>query len=113
MTWIFYVCRHPNIFITSDNPVFIHREIGIGKPRSDLSFPISKEVSLIATWRKGSDLRYQAAAPQQIRELNTRTSFNASRFAYGSANKVWIADLLNKPTHQIHLWVQQFPNKMR
>ncbi|MEN6560958.1 MAG: DUF4238 domain-containing protein [Acidobacteriota bacterium] len=112
MTWVFYTCTYPDIFITSDNPVFIHA-IGIGKPHSDMSFPVTKEVALLATWRKGSNLRYREACPQQIRELNRRTAFNALRFAFASGNKAWITDLLNKPEHQVHLWVQQFPDKAR
>jgi hypothetical protein len=113
MTWTFYYCTYPDIYITCDNPVFIHHAIGIGKPHSDLSFPLAKEISLLATWRKGNDLRYRAATPQQIKELNRRTAFNMTRFAYGPVNRTWIADLLNKPEHEVHLWVQQFPGGQR
>jgi hypothetical protein len=109
MTWVFYIFKHPDIYITSDNPVFIHRAIGIGKPYSDLSFPVSKDVSLLASWQKRSDLQYQEATPPQIEELNRRMAFNSMRFAYGPLNKECIAYLLNKPKHEVHLWVQQFP----
>lgn len=111
MMWTFYVCAPPDIFITSDNPVFIHRAIGIGKQHSDLSFPVSKSVSLLASRQNRRDLQFQEATPQQIKELNRRTAFNAMRFAYGPVDRGWIADLLNKPKHEIHLWVQQFPDK--
>ena len=111
MTWTFYVCTRPDLFITNDNPVFIHRSLGIGKWYSDLSFPVSGDVSVLASWLRRRDLEYRQATPQQIRELNRRMAVNTTRFAFGPSNKSWITDLLNKPKHEVHLWIAQFPYK--
>jgi hypothetical protein len=104
MTWTFYVCKDPDIFITSDNPVFIHRSIGVRPKHSDMSFPILKNISLLASWQNLRDQQYLEATSQQIKELNRRTAYNATRFVYSPVEKDWITDLLNKKEHQIHLW---------
>ena len=82
MTWTFYVCTRPDLFITNDNPVFIHRSSGIGKWYSDLSFPVSGDVSVFASWLRRQDLEYRQATPQGFRELNRRMAVNTTRFAF-------------------------------
>lgn len=104
MTWTFYCCNEPDIFITSDNPVFIHRSIGVRPRHADMSFPISKNISLLASWQSFRDQQYLDATSQQIKELNRRTIHNATRFVYSSEKKDWLTDSLNKKEHQIHLW---------
>ena len=104
MTWTFYCCKEPDIFITSDNPVFIHRSIGVRPRHADMSFSISKNISLLASWQNLRDQKYLEATSQQIKELNRRTAYNATRFVYSPVEKVWITDLLNKKEHRIHLW---------
>lgn len=54
MTWLFLIARTPqNYYITSDNPVFYFPSFGIGKEYSEVSFPVSKDISLLATGRSG------------------------------------------------------------
>ncbi|MCX5919600.1 MAG: DUF4238 domain-containing protein [Deltaproteobacteria bacterium] len=104
MTWTFYVCKDLDIFITSDNPVFIHRRIGVRPKNADMSFPISKNISLLASWQGLRDQQHSEATSQEIKELNRRTVHNATRFVYSPEEKDWIMALLNKKAHQIHLW---------
>ena len=52
MTWQFFGTRDC-VFITSDNPVFFFREIGVGNDSSELVFPVSTKVVLLGSWTPG------------------------------------------------------------
>ena len=45
-TWTFLTHDDKPVFLTGDNPVFQFPHIGIGKPQSEVSFPISSRVLL-------------------------------------------------------------------
>lgn len=48
MSWKFVVSERDQ-FLTSDNPLFFFEHEGIGRPQSELSFPISAAVCLVAS----------------------------------------------------------------
>ncbi len=110
MTWTFYLCQDPEIFITGDNPVFIHKSIGMKRAYSDLSFPISKRISLLASWQRLKDRQYVKANPCHVKELNRRTTYNAMRFVFSPTDKPWIMQTLSKGNPQIHLWASLSTN---
>lgn len=101
MKWIFFTCEGPEVFITSDNPVFFDGNLGINKPESQVSFPISNHVCLLATWWKIKDLLYVQAKPSEVKEMNRRTAYLAARFIYAGIKRDWIATLLNKKSHKL------------
>ncbi|MCG7852711.1 MAG: DUF4238 domain-containing protein [Methanosarcinaceae archaeon] len=103
MTWTFMTCDEPDFFIVGDNPVFFHGTLGIHKPQSDVTFPISSQVCLLATWWNKKDLVYAEATPWLIREINRRAAHNAARFIYSGENRPWISTILNKKRHEIHM----------
>jgi hypothetical protein len=49
MTWRFLTFDEYPAFLTSDNPVFFFTAMGIGKPASEVTFPISSHIALWAT----------------------------------------------------------------
>jgi len=51
MTWVFFTSEKSQPFLTNDNPVFFHESIGVGNPESELTFPISSNITLWATWK--------------------------------------------------------------
>lgn len=61
MNWVFFHATPPKWFITSDNPVSLrvpdHPEWGFGLARKDiqLTFPVTRSISLLATWGLVSD----------------------------------------------------------
>lgn len=100
MTWVLFIARTRQGFLTSDNPVVFDEGIGlVGKDGlSDLvevTFPISKQVALWATWRKGTD-RYLEANEQIVQEINRRTVGAALREVYYQSNPKWVRALVNK-----------------
>ena len=101
MTWSFLTFEEP-AFLTSDNPLFYFRSMGIGSPESEITFPISSHVTLLATWR--DDLRegYIPVTPQIVKEINRRTVSNASRFVYNGDDEAWILPFVLKGRWELH-----------
>ena len=104
MTWQFFVCEKPSAFLTCDNPVFFFERIGIGKPYSEVSFPISSYIALWATWR--SDLKggFFTVGRRLVYEINRRTAKIASRFVFFHKKEAWVVALVNKKTHNLN-WI--------
>lgn len=100
MTWRFFVCEEPNAFLTSDNPVFIFKHIGIGNKDSELTFPISSYITLQAIWRL-IDEGYFPANNQVVKEINRRTASIATRYIYFSKKRDWVITLANKKEHRL------------
>jgi len=80
MTWLFLTCEKFPAFLTCDNPVFYFQGIGVGKPESEITFPISSNIVLWATWRSDIQEGYSQIKNQAIKEINRRTATNATRF---------------------------------
>lgn len=100
MTWVLFTCGNgQQPFLTCDNPVYYFHDIGIGKPQSEITFPISSTTALWATWRIDLEEGYLSAQEAAIKEINRRTVVNATRYVYYSRNSPWVVTLVNrKPT---------------
>jgi hypothetical protein len=96
MTWSFYIAPESHAFFTTDNPVFISEKFGLQKNISELSFPISNDVALVASWNRNLKEGFVEAKPQVVKELNRRTASKASRQIYFSKNSDWVIKVLNK-----------------
>jgi hypothetical protein len=103
MTWRFMIADDEYYFITSDNPLFFFRWMGIGKERSEVSFPVTKNVALWATWRADINEGYFPARSQMVKELNRRTASISTQFLYSPYPEEWINVLANKPKDKIKL----------
>ncbi len=101
MNWIFFVAPKDQFFLTGDNPVFIPDEFGLGNKKfSELSFPISTNVVLVASWNKSLKDGFVEAKSQVVKELNRRTVSKASQHAYFSRNSEWVVTLLKKKSYK-------------
>jgi hypothetical protein len=96
MTWVFLTSGKRQPFLTNDNPVFFFEGLGIGKPESEITFPISSTVALWATWRTNLVERYIPAKDTIIREINRRTASAATKYVYYSQKAQWVVNLINK-----------------
>jgi hypothetical protein len=96
MTWIFLTSDRGQPFLTNDNPFFFDEGLGIGKPESEITFPISSDLTLWANWNKNLKEGYGHAQESIIREINRRTASNATRYVYYSQNAEWVTSLINK-----------------
>lgn len=104
MTWLFLTCEKFPAFLTCDNPVFYFQGIGVGKPESEITFPISSNIVLWGTWRNDIQEGYSPIKNQAIREINRRTATNATRFIYHARDEEWIPRFINKQEHQLNLF---------
>lgn len=103
MTWQFLTAPQDEIFITNDNPVFFFEKLGIaGHPRSEVTFPISSNIALVASLNKGLSENISPATSQELKEINRRTAYSAMQEIYCSQNKSWIVNILNKKNHQVN-----------
>lgn len=96
MTWIFLTSDKRQPFLTNDNPFFFFEGLGIGRPESEITFPISSTITLWATWHKNVLEGYIAAKENVIREINRRTASAVTKYAYYSEEAQWVVNLINK-----------------
>jgi hypothetical protein len=102
MTWIFLTSDKRQPFLTNDNPVFFFESMGIGRPESEITFPISSSIALWAIWRTDLGEGYMAAKDAIIREINRRTASAATRYVYYSIRAPWVVELINKKYPRLH-----------
>ena len=98
MTWAFLTFEKGAAFLTCDNPVFFFRAMGIGKPESEISFPISSHIMLWLSWRSDFSEAYYPVTERIVKEMNRRTASNASRYVFHSRDDVLLqSELDNSP----------------
>lgn len=100
MTWLFLTFDDYPAFFTCDNPVFFFKDIGIGAPESEITFPISSNIVLWATWRTDLNEGYSKIKSAVFKEINRRTVNNTTRFLYSAKKEFWIQKFVNKQ-HQL------------
>ena len=104
MRWVFYTATTQRGFLTSDNPVFFLEGVGlVGKngpsDMVEVTFPISTQVALWATWRGISgvaDMAYAPATKPIVKEINCRTISAALREVYYASNPRWARALVSR-----------------
>jgi hypothetical protein len=96
MTWIFFTFDERPVFFTSDNPVFFFSHLGIGKPESELSFPISSHVALWATRRLELAEGYVPTTMPIVKEMNRRIASITTRYIFHAKDENWILPFLAK-----------------
>jgi len=102
MTWRFLTFDEYPAFLTSDNPLFFFTSMGIGKPESEVTFPISSHITLWATWRLDLKEGYFPTNSQVVKELTRRTCSIATRYAFHSRRVDWVLPLLSKGRWQLN-----------
>lgn len=101
MTWVFFVSSKKQRFLTNDNPIFFFEGLGIGKPESEITFPLSSNVTLWATWLNSKE-GYIPAKDAIVREINRRTASAATRYVYYSEEAQWVVNLANKKKFRLN-----------
>ncbi len=105
MNWCFLTWDEYPTFLTCDNPVFHFPWMGIGKSESEVTFPISSNIVLLANWRTNIKETYYETNEKAIREINQRTAFNTTRFAYHARDEYWIPKFICKKKTNFNLLV--------
>ena len=98
MTWRVIRMDEPNVFITGDNPVFFTDEIGLTHLDGELSFPISSQAALHASWIPGpAELMFVSGSEYVAQEINRRTVGAAERFLFSSKEYVDVDKMAQQP----------------
>ena len=103
MIWRFMKCDDRVGFMTSDNPLFYFNSIGIGKPESEVTFPISKDIVLWATWRTDLPTGYIPVTSQFVKEMNRRIVFDATRYVFAINDAIWILPFVTQGSWKLNL----------
>jgi hypothetical protein len=103
MTWVFLVSDDGPVFLTCDDPVCFFRGMGIGKPESEVTFPISSDIALWLTWRKDLLEGYYVPPKFVLKEINRRVAKNTKRFLYHAMDEEWVLPFSRKRKWALHL----------
>jgi hypothetical protein len=103
MTWRFLTFDGYPAFLSSDNPLFFFTGMGIGKPESEVTFPVSSNIALWATWRLDLKEGYFPTNSQTVKELNRRTCSIVTRYVFHSQSEDWVLPLLTKSRWQLNM----------
>jgi uncharacterized protein DUF4238 len=96
MEWRFLYNEGDQFFITSDNPHFYFESIGIGNEKSEVTFPLAKNLVLWAKWKMDIPFDFPKARTQFVKEVNRRTVSNTLKYVFSPYAADWIPTLLNK-----------------
>lgn len=102
MTWRFLTRDESPSFLTCDDPVFYFPGIGVGKPKSEITLPISSHLALWASWRTGLSEGFFPTTSQVVKEMNRRTASNASRYVFHRLKEKWILPFIQKGSWELH-----------
>lgn len=94
MTWRIGITNTQNAFVTSDNPLHFFEALGLGQPKSELTFPFAKNAALYGSWRGevASMLFFNATKPL-VKECNRRIIHAADRFIFSREPASWIGSV--------------------
>jgi hypothetical protein len=102
MTWQFFTFDSETAFMTSDNPVFFFEGMGIGNQYSEVTFPISRNVALWATWRVDLEEGFRPTSRRIVREINGRTVSAATRYVFYARKVKWVASFVNRKSFPLN-----------
>jgi hypothetical protein len=100
MKWQYFIAPNGHPFLMGDNPVHFPKKLGLKHNKAELTFPISSEVTLVASWQTGRDENFVKATPEIVRKINRRIAGNASHELYFCESREWAANLLNRSEHE-------------
>ena len=96
MKWRFARTDGPIFFLTTDNPVFFFAAYGLGTSDSELSFPVSSQLALVASNAMTKDGLFVEARQSLVKEINVRLASAATRFIFYHKEASWIKTIALK-----------------
>jgi hypothetical protein len=97
MIWRILVSSGPQYFLTTDNPAFFFNAFGLGKEKSELSFPLSSNYALHGSYQAApSKLVFVRPTQNIVKEINRRLASEAERLAFYHEPAPWLLKVLQK-----------------
>ena len=85
MTWRVLKAENTNTYITSDNPFFFFKSLGLDNGDVEVSVPLSSTTALHMSWQgKPKTTLFIPAETRLVNEINRRTAGVADRFIFTS-----------------------------
>jgi Protein of unknown function (DUF4238) len=104
MRWMLFSASGNCRFVTGDAPVAYvdptlrpqeRRPVGLMHQNVELTFPLSKDMAILAHWTKAED-QFERVSNSTVKAINMRTIQNADRFVFGSERSEGMAKLVVK-----------------
>lgn len=96
MCWHILPASPGVFFITCDTPAHYFECYGVGTPKAELTFTISKDFALIGEHQRSSGTIFEEPQPQLAKEVNRRILSHADRFVFSHKKADWIAAVAEK-----------------
>jgi len=97
MTWRVLISSGPAYFLTSDNPAFYFRSLGLARKESEISFPLSTHYSLHGSWQQAdSGLAFVNAEQAMVKEINRRVVSEAERLVFYHQAADWLPKMFKR-----------------
>lgn len=90
------------VFDKTERRCFPTQIKSIDKNESEVTFPISSNIALSASWRQDLKEGYFTTISQVVKELNRRTCSFATRYVFHSLEEEWVLPLLTKDKLQLN-----------
>jgi len=99
MSWRLLTTEPPEMFLTSDNPLFYFEGLGLGNATSEFAFPLSPTRCLHGCFqplRLGGSLEFRQAERSLVHEINRRMANNATKLLFANMKAKFPMTLLGK-----------------
>jgi hypothetical protein len=83
-------------FVTCDTPAHFFEGLGVGRPDSEFTFPVSKDFALIGEHCRNWGMVFEKPQVQLAKEVNRRVLSNAERFVFSPKREAWIEKVAQK-----------------
>lgn len=97
MSWYFLVASGYSRYVTCDNPVFVFKALGLNKPTSELSCPLSRDVALLVKATPLTWGQYAEVPERIVQEINRRSINNATSRVLYAEKADWLERMVQKP----------------
>jgi hypothetical protein len=83
-------------FVTCDTPAHLFEGLGVGRPDSEFTFPVSKGLALVGEHCRKWGTVFEKPQVQLVKEVNRRVLSNAERFVFSPKREEWIEKVARK-----------------
>lgn len=91
MAWRHVHVPQGHFLITSDNPAYFFESLGLGRPESELTFPLASNMAVLGSRQGQQGAVFEVVArPHLVKEINRRIACGAERFIFSSRRTAWI-----------------------
>lgn len=97
MAWRILLSAGPIFFLTTDNPAFYFRGLGLARKESEVCIPLSTCCTLHGSWQRAEpDPLFVPCEQAMVKEINRRMVSESERLVFYHQPATWVLKLLGK-----------------